>query len=159
GALTQSNTSKPDRNNNYFGSEFSFELDSLNLITAELFANKGVQDFLDTQSSISTDELNTVLQRYNLKNNGRNQWGSSGFSLNYQLGFRGKSDRLLTFSYKNSHADDIQYRNLDLSDRINYNLPNYKQGTDGEFKEQTAQMDYVHPAGKLSIEAGIKGIF
>jgi hypothetical protein len=142
----------------YLSSELSFEIDSLNLITGEAGFNGGRNKNTSSQLTTIYDGENGILNRYRLQNVGEGGYGGWDLGLNYQLGFKRKKEQLLTFSYKYTSWGNDNDNELAISERINYDDPNYRQRNIGESIEQTIQMDYVHPVKKLSIEGGIKGI-
>ncbi|MXV50939.1 TonB-dependent receptor [Pedobacter sp. HMF7647] len=144
----------------YIGTELSYEIDTLNLLTAEINLNKG--NFNSDGNQLSRlnylDNADRIIQGYNLESDSKQNWRGTDLSLNYQLGFKNKKDRLLTFSYKYSREGEGQNDNMNVSDCISCGLPSYTQANDGSSTEQTIQADYVHPVKKLNIEAGLKGI-
>ncbi|MDB5142751.1 MAG: TonB-dependent receptor [Mucilaginibacter sp.] len=145
----------------YGSAEMSYEIDTLNLITASinLFGNN--QNQHGPQSSL-TDSLGIEKQAYTLQNNGTGNFSAIDASLNYQLGFKRSKDRLLTFSYKYSYSPNKQFNDNLFSDRFNYPLaafPDYQQYNDAGNKDHTIQVDYASPLTKeVSIEAGAKAI-
>ncbi len=145
----------------YGSAEMSYEIDTLNLITASinLFGNN--QDQHGSQLS-NTDSLGIQKQTYNLQNSGTGSFTGLDASLNYQLGFKRSKDRLLTFSYKYSYSPNKQFTDNLLSDRFNYPqsvFPDYQQYNDAGNKDHTLQVDYASPLTKeVSIEAGAKAI-
>ncbi len=141
----------------YLGLELSYELDSLNLISGQFNINGNMNDAIGSQSSDLT-KGSEILQRYFLNNTGNGTGSGFDAALNYQLGFKADKNRLLTFSYRYYGFESGQDNVIGISERINYDLPNYRQLNDQLFSEHTVQVDYVHPIKKLTIEAGIKGI-
>ncbi|HWZ02006.1 MAG TPA: outer membrane beta-barrel protein [Mucilaginibacter sp.] len=145
----------------YGGTEMSYEIDTLNLITAsvDLFGNN--QNQHGPQFS-NTDSLGIPKQVYTLNNSGNSSFTGMDLSLNYQLGFKHSKDRLLTFSYKYSYSPNKQFNDNVFSDRYNYSYalyPDYQQYNDAGNKDHTIQVDYASPLNKqLSIEAGAKAI-
>jgi hypothetical protein len=142
----------------YLSSELSLEIDSLNLITGEIGFNGGGNKNASQQLTTISDPQGEIMNRYFLQSTGKGGYGGWDLGLNYQLGFKRNKEQLLTFSYKYNGWGNDNDSQLDISDRINYNAPNYNQRNNGESIEQTIQMDYVHPVKKLNIEGGIKGI-
>ncbi|MCX2479778.1 outer membrane beta-barrel protein [Pedobacter sp. MC2016-15] len=157
GLLTQTGKLKSQNNNGYFGTEISYEIDSLNLLSGQFnfYGNhadeSGRQQFMVDQSS-------TGLQQYGLDNSGRASTKVNDLSLNYQLGFSADKRRLLTFSYQHSTNNRNQFNQVLVSNPVNYQLPDYQQRNKVRFSEQTMQIDYVYPTGKFNIESGIKAI-
>lgn len=147
---------KFDNNYRYGGAELSFEIDTLNLITAEFNPYSGYNKSNNTQIFRLTSPASVTA--YDLLSQNRFDWGGLDMTLNYQLGFKSNKERLLTFSYKYSNGNNPQKNDLTFSNRQNYNDPNYIQQNDSRSREQTIQLDYIHPVKKLNIEGGIKGI-
>jgi outer membrane receptor protein involved in Fe transport len=157
--LEQSGVRKSNSKSGYIGTEFSYEIDTLNLITAEFNINGGNSNSQSNRSSI-TDSLNNVLQGYNIANTGTGSYNGYDVGLNYQLGFANKKNQLLTFSYKYNVSNSRQFNNLDIYNRINYPIagfPDYRQDNKDKAQEHAMQLDYVQTIKALSIEAGIKG--
>ncbi|GAB2705129.1 outer membrane beta-barrel family protein [Mucilaginibacter koreensis] len=157
--LVQDGNQTYKSNYSYLGAELSYEIDTLNLLTAELNFNGGKSNNNSFQASVLTNTIaDTILQRYNNNNFGRSNYNGIDAALNYQLGFKRNKEQLLTLSYKYSVWNDDSFNNLNIDNRLYYNIPNYQQLNNSQSKEQTIQVDYVHPLKKLTIEAGIKGI-
>ncbi len=147
---------KFDNNYRYGGAELSFEIDTLNLVTAEINPYSGYNK--STNNQIFRLSSPTQVTAYDLLSRNRFDWNGLDMTLNYQLGFKSNKERLLTFSYKYNNGGSPQKNDLTFSNRQNYTEPNYIQENDSRSKEQTIQLDYVHPVGKLNIEGGLKGI-
>lgn len=155
--LNQRGWNKVNNKNGYIGYEVTYEVDTLNLLSAQLNVNGGRNRENGYQSSLLNggDE---ILERYNVTNASSDRGTGRDAAVNYQKGFKAYKNRLLTFSYRYYGYDNKQKGNLNISDRINYDRPDYRQINDQSFSEQTFQVDLVYPVKKLSIEAGIKGI-
>ena len=155
--LTQSAHRESDSKNGYFGTDLSFEIDSLNLISGQFNINGGTSSNLNNQNSYQNrDGLSP--QGYNILNDNSGKGYGADAALNYQLGFKSNKARLLTFSYRYFGYGNTQLNNLDVSDALNFSQPDYNQSNKGSSSEQTFQVDYVHPLKKINIEAGVKGI-
>lgn len=148
-------------NYHYGNAELSYEIDSLNLLTAsvEMFGN----DFNQVSSQLSTFTTNTgnIGQHYNLANTGNGSYLGLDVGVNYQLGFKNQKDRLFTLSYKYDYSPNKQFNDNIFSDRVNYTLakyPDFQQYNNAGNKEHTIQLDYAHPLKKITIEAGAKAI-
>lgn len=155
--LDQNSTRESDSRNVYFGSELSYEIDSLNLISGQFNINGNRTNGISNQNSL-LNGASGVLQRYDLMNSNEGNGNGIDAALNYQLGFKSGKDRLLTFSYRYLGYTNNQFNSLNVSNPVNYLNPDYNQANDGSSSEQTLQVDYVHLVKKLNIEAGIKGI-
>jgi hypothetical protein len=159
--IVQSGVNTQKGHYHYGSAEMSYEIDTLNLITASinLFGNN--QSQYGSQLS-NTESLGIQEQTYNLQNSGTGSFTGLDASLNYQLGFKRSKDRLLTFSYKYSYSPNKQFNDNLFSDRFNYPLaafPDYQQYNDAGNKDHTIQVDYASPLTKeVSIEAGAKAI-
>jgi len=144
-------------NHRYGGMDVSYEIDSLNLITVELNPYSGYNKLTKVQEFKLTSPAQ--ITAYSLLSNNRFNWDGFNASFNYQLGFKNIKDRLLTFSYAYNDGGNPQLNDLFFSNRQNYTVPDYKQQNEGRTKEQTLQLDYVHPIKELRIEGGVKSIF
>ncbi|MDO3629135.1 outer membrane beta-barrel protein [Mucilaginibacter sp. BT774] len=159
--INQSGTTTQKGRFHYGGTELSYEIDTLNLLTAsvDLFGNNQDQHGL---SSSLIDSLGITKQAYTLHNTGNGSFTGFDASINYQLGFKKSKDELLTISYKYSYSPNKQYNDNVLTDRIQYNIqqnPDYRQYNDAGDRDHTIQIDYATPLSKvLSIEAGTKAI-
>ncbi|RYG16850.1 MAG: TonB-dependent receptor [Chitinophagaceae bacterium] len=142
----------------YAGAEMSFEIDSLNLISAQLNYNANRNESLSSQYS-TLKNANSLLQSYELINNLEGSGSGIDAALNYQLGFKRDKNRFLTFSYRYYDFANDQFNNVNVFNPVAYAQPNYRQTNTGGSSEKTVQLDYVHPYKKLNIEAGIKAIF
>lgn len=154
--LSNIGSRKFDNNFRYGGAEISYEIDTLNLITAELNPYSGYNNSSNDQRiSLTGNQQNSS---YDII--GRNKYRWSGFdaTLNYQLGFKSDKNRLLTFSYKYTDNSNPQDNALTFMNRQNFVEPDYKQHNESKSREQTIQLDYVHPVKKVNVEGGIKGI-
>ncbi|WP_423148375.1 outer membrane beta-barrel protein [Rubrolithibacter danxiaensis] len=156
--LIQNGLRESSGKSGYFGSDFSFEIDSLNLISAEININGNKQNGLNNQYSVLNGGETEILQQYNLMNESDGSGVGADASLNYQLGFKADKNRLLTLSYRYSRylSDDSYYSTL--SNPVNFTIPDYRQNNTEKPSEQTFQLDYVHPVKKITVEAGVKAI-
>ena len=156
-SLLQSGGLDQDSRSGYFNSELSYELDSLNLISAQFNINGN--DFDGTRYHTSVlNRNNSIFQGYELTDDKHGRGTGLDAALNYQLGFKADKNRLLTFSYRFFEYANDQYNDLSVLNPVNYDADDYQQDNSGSSAEQTFQVDYVHPVKKLSIEAGVKGI-
>jgi len=140
------------------GTEISYEIDSLNLISGQFSTNGSKSNGNSYQSSLLTGQSGTI-QGYNI-NNASNSYGSGlDASINYQLGFKGDKSKLLTFSYRYYGYGNTSDNDLATTNRVAYNTPDYNQDNHTTSSEQTVQVDYVKSFTKWSVEAGVKSIF
>ncbi|HZY35520.1 MAG TPA: TonB-dependent receptor plug domain-containing protein, partial [Mucilaginibacter sp.] len=96
--IDQNSTNTQKGNFHYGGTELSYEIDSLNLLTAsvDLFGNDQSQY---GPGSSTTDSVGILKQMYNFYNSGNSSFTGLDASFNYQLSFKKSKDRLLTISY------------------------------------------------------------
>lgn len=142
----------------YAEAEMSYEFDTLNLLTATLGTNPGFGNTKSIQTSSLYNSTGALDQYFILTNNGRNDWNGTDIGLNFQHGFKRNKEQLLTLSYKYSPSYNGNINDVSTAQNINYNFNPYKQNNESGTKEQTFQMDYVHPVKKVDVEAGLKGI-
>lgn len=154
--LISNGTRRFDNNYRYGGVELSYEIDTLNLITMELNPYGGYNKSYTSQLFSLTDGHNNI--GYNQQGTNRYGWNGFDATLNYQLGFKGHKDRLLTFSYKNGNSGNPLENHLIFLDRANFTDPDFNQKNNSRTKEQTLQLDYIHPLKSITVEGGVKGI-
>ena len=155
--LSQISSRESEGNNGYFGSELSFEIDSLNLISGQLNINGNTNESKNYQLSLLNGQSG-ILQSYNLDGNNKANGSGIDAALNYQLGFRKSKARLLTFSYRYYAYRNKQNNQINSFNPYNYPIADYNQFNNGGTAEQTFQIDYIHPFKKITIEAGVKAI-
>jgi hypothetical protein len=143
-------------NYGYGGSEMSYEIDSLNLLTANINYSRGV--FKQEYTRNTQFNNATINQAYLLWSNGGNNWEGIDAGINYQLGFKHKKEQLLTLSYRYSYYLNGQNADILAINRVKYTNPDYDQQNDAGAREHTFQLDYVHPVEQLTIEGGTKAI-
>lgn len=153
--LLQTSSDQTKRKSAYLGTELSYEQDSLNLISAQFNLYRDHNDG-NGQQDFSFTGLESLLQHYTLMNNNRGNANNLDASLNYQLGFKADKNRLLTLSYRYSKNGNNQYLQTEA---INYTVPSFRQDNHERSDDNTVQLDYVYPAKKVMVEAGLKGIF
>ncbi|SFE45708.1 Outer membrane receptor proteins, mostly Fe transport [Pedobacter antarcticus] len=141
----------------YFGTELSYMIDTLNLLTAQVNYNGSLVNGYTAQAS-DLIESEGSLQRYIAENDNRATGYGTDAGLNYEMGFKSVKNRLLTFSYLFSTNLNDRRGSVAFGDRMNFTTPDFVQTDRQRFKEHTFQIDFVTPVKKLSIEAGIKGI-
>lgn len=144
----------------YLGAETSYEIDTLNLITASFGYNRNSGTELSGSLNQFYGQDGLISQSYRLNNDVDYQWGGFDLGVNYELGFKRNKEQLLTTSYKYVSNTDETLTEILTSEKINYTSPgDYRQKNNVDITEQTIQLDYVYPFKKLTIEAGSKAIF
>ncbi len=141
----------------YIGTQFSYDIDSLQLLTTQLNFNgsDNKSNYGRLSQLLSEDETQQFRQQTDSKGNGN---GFDG-GLNYQLGFKKDKARLLTVSYRYmQYKSGSNVQNM-FYDTLNYSLPDFNQNNHTAFIEQTGQVDYVQSIKKVKMEAGVKAIF
>lgn len=157
--LVQNGFNDGDSRFSYLGTELSYDIDSLNLLTGEIGFNLGRFNNNSSQFSNTNAPDGMPIQRFTMYNAGKNNWDGYNLGLNYQKGFQRNKEQMLTFSYRFSHDTDGQDNRMRITERINYEVPDFNQTNHGIQDEHTVQLDYIHPVQKLNIEGGVKGIF
>jgi ferric enterobactin receptor len=155
--LDQNGNAKSNSRNTYLGTEFSYEIDSLKLLSLQFNINKSSGTGFNRQQALLT-EMGTIVQQYAIENNNKSNGTGIDLGLNYQLGFRKNKNQLLTFSYRYLANQNYQFATLDLFNFINYPFVDYQQANEGNATEHTFQVDYVQLIKKLTMEAGTKAI-
>lgn len=156
--LNQQGASRSKGNNGYLGTELSYEIDSLNLISGQFNINGSRSNGNSTQRSILAGPADDITG-YDLANTNNGHGKGFDAALNYQLGFKNDKSKLLTFSYRYYKYDNSSLAHLTATDRVNYDTPDYDQDDATSASEQTVQVDFVQSFKKWSFEAGVKAIF
>jgi hypothetical protein len=156
--LEQSSTGVNTGHFLYTSEQLSYEIDTLNLITATIDANGAKFNNNNSLFSQTFDPSGLLTQSYRQQSLNSNSWNGFDVGFNYQLGFKSSKDRLLTLSYKYSNSPNSIDGNIDVFDRYNYGVPSLQQLNKTGTREHTFQADYVHPLKKLNIEGGLKAI-
>jgi ferric enterobactin receptor len=152
--LLQTTGVKSNSRNGYFGSDLSYEADSLNLITGQFNIGGNHNDISSDLHSL----FNYPTQSYRLVGSNTVTTANFDASLNYQIGFRKNKSQLLTFSYRILKTNNNRLGNFDVADAVSYPYPDYQQRNNEKSLEQSFQIDYSHPFKKFTLEAGVKGI-
>jgi ferric enterobactin receptor len=155
--LQQNGHNKSDSKNGYFGTELSYEIDSLNLLSGNFNINGYNYHGSDYQTS-ALDGSTGLIQGYDLASTNHGNGGGVDAAINYQLGFKSNKSTLLTFSYQYSGYGSNAHTYVDISNPVDYPTPDYNQVNNQNSKEQTIQVDYAQPIKKVNMEAGLKAI-
>ena len=142
----------------YTSEEFSYEIDSLNLLTATIDYNTINLNGDNNQFANLFGNTGNLLQSYKLYNLNKSDYNGINIGLNYQLGFKHRKDQLLTLSYNYARGLNVQDNNNSIFDRFNYGQPSYMQNNNTFTNEHTFQLDYAQQVKKLNVEAGVKAI-
>jgi hypothetical protein len=154
--ISQEGTARTIIHQSVVYSQYSYEIDSLNLISAIINYGNGLNHRL---SSVFTRQKDVANSNYQSDEDARNTQQGYDLGLDYQMGFKRNKTQLLSFSYRYSDND---YKRLNLftaSQQVNSNISDYKQENISGTKEHTLQLDYTFPLKYVDIEAGIKSIF
>ncbi|WP_460639227.1 TonB-dependent receptor [Larkinella harenae] len=156
-SLTQNGSTRSGNYSGYLGYEISYEIDTLNLLSAQFNINGSKGNGFAFQNSRLTANAEPW-EQYRVDNRSRDNGRGMDAAFNYQRGSSVDKNRLLTFSYRYFGYNNDQKGYVDFTEQINFALPDYRQFNDQQFSEQTAQVDYVYPVKKINIEAGLKVI-
>jgi outer membrane receptor protein involved in Fe transport len=159
--LIQAGNNNQTGNNYYTWSDISYDIDSLNLLTASFGTYRGINNQTgDLLSTTSNSDL-SIAQQYNQMSANNNRFQGYDVGLNYQLGFKRNKEQLLTLSYKYNYSPNQAVSNDLFSDRITYPIslqPNFNQNNSSGDKEHTIQVDYAEPFKSVTLEVGGKAI-
>ena len=157
--LDQSRTNNFDAQYHALSSNISFEIDSLNLVSADIAYNDGSYKSYNLQSTTLSDINHSTIENYTVNNTLKNPFYGFDAGLNYQLGFNNKKNKLVTLSYKITTSSDNMDYTLNIRYRYNFDNPNFIQINNSKIAEQTVQLDYYNAFPNLIIEGGMKAIF
>jgi len=157
-STVQAGTNFTGNHNTLTGNQLSYEIDSLNLLSARFNYNEQNGNQGNNQYTTVRDANSIISQAYHTVNNGTAANHGSDIGLDYQLSFKHNKNELFTASYRYSNSASSQFNNVANDQTVNFSLPDYRQYNNAGTKEQTAQLDYVDPQKMLTIEAGAKMI-
>ncbi|WP_320053012.1 outer membrane beta-barrel family protein [uncultured Acetobacteroides sp.] len=142
----------------YLSGEFSYEIDSLNLISASFICYKSVWKIDSYSSTAAYSATSGLTQRFTTDSYAKNDWASITGNVDYQRSYR-KPDKLLTISYKFDYTpQEASYTN-DITGDISYGSSLTRSKNTAGSYENTFQLDFVNPINKNSLyEAGVKYI-
>ena len=128
--------------------EASYEIDTLNLISASFNFWLG-RPHGTTNTDVSIyDAGNQPVQEYLMKNSFDNQYGSPEGNIDYQHTFKKNKEQIFTLSYKINHSPDNNSGQTEYEPILNYFPLLRKSSTEAATLEQTFQADYVQPFSK-----------
>ncbi|MDF9830554.1 outer membrane receptor protein involved in Fe transport [Parabacteroides sp. PF5-6] len=160
--LTQTGRSKSKGPRQFGSFEFSYEIDTLNLLSINANIWGGSNTSTSEMSAVQTSADNPLWNyQYDRHSKTKFEFGSVDVGLDYQHSTR-KKDELLTLSYKFSNSPNNSEGHTYLHNVINYYdsiaYPRWSIN-DAYTREHTAQVDYTTPTFKdQTLEAGLKYI-
>lgn len=145
----------------FFGTELSYELDSLNLFTAEFGGY--IYDIRNRShgQTVMTDAEGRLIYSYNsVTHTSPNRYFDLNGGFNYQHSTRRKGENLI-FSYRLSTTDQRQHSTTEYEEQENLPVP--YTGIDNDFSlnfiEHTGQIDWTRPINKFNtFDVGTKYI-
>lgn len=169
--LESESSSKSKGNFQYGNLEASYEIDTLRLLTVA-FGMYGSNDksFGDGNTIMYGADHQEFAYRYRTDNHGKGSWYSVNGNIDYQRTSKKNKQRMITLSYKiNSQpqTNESYKEYLDIEPETDKHeitqklqLNNIHSDGNTNTMEQTFQVDYTTPIGKLhTIETGAKYIF
>jgi outer membrane receptor protein involved in Fe transport len=156
--LTQTGWNKSGGNFMYGYGEFSYEIDTLNLVTVNI--NRYGGDFNSDRNLMVLMEniSNDAMYKYDQSGNTKNAYASTTLGTDYQRTFSVK-ERLLTASYKLEASNEDMDAQTQVNALLNFNSNRNRQFSDADSYEHTFQLDYTTPIAKIhTLEAGAKFI-
>lgn len=157
--LSQSGLNIFSGNYKYAEGDFSYEIDSLDLLTASVDFNTNENDQGGNFLTQTKNNIPEITQQYIQNNIDNSKSTGVDANINYQLGFKKSKDQLLTLSYRYLYSPNNQDNQNLFTDTLNYRQPDYRQLNNSGMREHTVQVDYAQPFKKFSLEAGGKAIF
>ncbi|MDR2683302.1 MAG: TonB-dependent receptor family protein [Dysgonamonadaceae bacterium] len=156
--LTQSGWNKADGSFLMGFGEFSYEIDTLNLLNVNV--NRYGVDFGFDQymATVMQNAGRDDVYRYGQTSDGDNSQSGTTLGADYQRSFAVK-DRLLTASYRLNAYDNNQDVEARIQAELNFNDSRNRQFSFSDSYEHTWQIDYTTPFAQIhNLEAGAKFI-
>jgi hypothetical protein len=137
----------------------SYELDSLNLISAEFAYWKGAHNAnAEGNTEILTNE-NILYQAYRTLNDTKYGFGNQNANIDYQKTAKRNKKQILTLSYKYNKRQHSNDTGQEIDSLLNYYNERITVDNQGQNMENTFQLDYVYPIIKgTEVAAGTKYI-
>lgn len=155
--LMQNGTSKSDGKSGYLGTELSYEISPVQLVSAQINLNGNRNSGLGSQLSSLTNN-GDLLQGYQLQNLYEGNSDNVDASVNYQISSKNKKGKALTFSYRYTTFNSDSENELNLSQTTNYPYSGFLQNNNAGSGEHTAQADYTDKFKNWGLESGLKAI-
>jgi hypothetical protein len=156
-SLQQKGQKKTKGHSAYIGLNMSAEIDSFNLLTAQVNANFLNNNGQDVQTSVLNDVL--LNQQYKTDNTSELHNYGADAAFDWQIGSRNHKSRLVTISYRYQMFSNQHDNAVRLFDKLNFTDPDFLQYNNGRNQEHTVQLDFVQAFKKVYVEAGAKSIF
>ncbi len=156
--LNQNGTSKYSGNFQYGSGELSYEIDTLNLISAAFSRYGGGGTTKNNMDVVAQDINKQNIYSYLQAGQSESSWGETQANVDYQRTFN-KKDELLTASYRFSTSPNDSESDTKIEENVNFPESWRKQFSDASDVEHTFQLDYTTPLAKIhTIEGGAKYI-
>lgn len=156
--IEQAGKNNTKGNLTYGNIDLSYEMDSLNLITASFGINSNNNNQNGNQVFKMFNRNQELDYSYRLNNVSNSKSDGIDFGLNYQKGFKKNKERLFTASYKYTTVNSGQRNQNVTTERFNHSNFDIGQKNETQLKEKTVQLDYIHPLRNINIERGLKFI-
>jgi outer membrane receptor protein involved in Fe transport len=138
----------------------SYEIDSLNLITAafNFWAGSGSSTSV-TDVNIQNNQF-VRMQQYKMSIDNSYLYGGPEGNIDYQHISKRNKEEIFTLSYKGNYNPNNNKNTSDFENIYNYIDSHQKTKNEAHSTEHTIQADYTFPVTKnQKIETGVKGIF
>lgn len=138
---------------------FSFEIDSLNLISSSFDFWGGDGQWENTSLNNLSDINNALTQSFTTISSDDFKYGSVEGSVDYQRTSKKDKERILTLSYKLSANPDDAIQKRQIISHLNYPNSDEMINSKGKNNEHTFQLDYALPLTEMiKMEVGSKYI-
>ncbi|NPD85840.1 TonB-dependent receptor [Lentimicrobium sp. L6] len=138
---------------------FSYEIDSLNLISASFSFFAGDWNSKDEIFKSIYNSENELYQSFNMNNPSNNTWKQPSGNIDYQRIAKRNKEEVLTLSYKLENSPEKQIQKQTIDSVYNYNTEKRNFYSKERSTEHTFQADYVYPVlTSHKIELGSKYI-
>ncbi|GHA77713.1 TonB-dependent receptor [Pontibacter akesuensis] len=157
--MLQSGSGDSENDFTYVDGEMSYELDTMNLISAKFSLNGSNYESRSAQIVEQFNGLGALTQAFRRISPNTGHWYNYELGMDYQHTFKRNKEQLLTLSYKIGNEENASESDLLFENILNYNgVAETRTQNDGNSVEQTFQADYVHPIKKHTLEIGAKSI-
>jgi len=132
-----------------------YEIDTLNLLLISANVRGNTHDrFNPSNSEIFSPNANA--RSFSTDNRSASNGSGRSFDVNYERGFAGNKQQLLTFSFSHNKRSNRKESHNIYGNRTNFDDADFRQLNHSDFTEQIGQVDYVHPLGDIEMSVGAK---
>jgi len=132
-----------------------YEIDTLNLLLVSANLRGNTHDRFNPSSN-EIFSADAGARFFSTDSRSASNGSGRSFDVNYERGFAGNKQQLLTFSFNHNKRSNRKESHNIYGERTNFDDADFRQLNSSDFTEQIGQIDYVHPIGNTEMSVGAK---